>query len=204
MAKIYLESLNPKVKPFLDSLKSDEVTVLTDVSEDSINNQIKSPGIKAVKGEMTITRNVNKRDIITLVSGKVVQEQKGDLYAYDTETNRLYHVEFLKTRYNGLYPDIVRIYPGDLDLRFASEAGEIVPICKVEDFYLPLFNLGFQNLYVLVGVPDDIGGRKIDIKAEFYYLSRHIRDSLRIRFENFDRILRDAPKHCEKTSLRFL
>jgi hypothetical protein len=77
MPKIYLESLNPKLKPFLDSLKNDEIRVLTDLSEDSIFNNLKTAGVKAVKGEMTITRNVNKRDIITLVNGKVVQEQKG-------------------------------------------------------------------------------------------------------------------------------
>jgi hypothetical protein len=201
MSKIYLESLNPKVKPFLDSLEDHEVKVLTDLSRESIFNELKSKGIKAVKGQMTITRNINKRDIITLVNGKVVQEQKGDPYAVDKETKKLYHVEILKRCYNGLYPDILRIYPGDLDLRFASEAGEIVQTCKVEDFYLPLFNLGFQNLYVLVQVPDDLGGHKIDIKAEFYYLDRDIRDSLKVRF---DRILRNRPKGADQTSLRFL
>lgn len=204
MAKIYLESLNPKVKPFLDSLEDDEIKVLTDVSRESIFNQLKNNGIKAIKGQITITRNVNKRDIITLVDGKVVHQQKGDPYALDKETNRLYHVEILKKSYNGLYPDILRIYPGDLDLRFASDAGEIVQTCKIEDFYLPLFNLGFQNLYVLVQVPDDIGGHKFDIKGEFYYLDRDIRDSLRIRFERFDRILTYPPKDSERTSLRFL
>lgn len=201
MPKIYLESLNPKLKPFLDSLKNDEIRVLTDVSEDSIFNHLKTAGVKAVKGEMTITRNVNKRDIITLVNGRVVQEQKGDPYAYDTDTGKLYHVEILKRCYNGLYPDILRIYPGDLEMRFASEAHEIVQTCKVEDFHLPLFNLGFQNLYILVEVPDDIGGHKIDIKADFYYLRREAMESLRV---SFDKILGNRPKGGEMTSLRFL
>jgi len=201
MAKIYLQSLNPKVKPFLDGLGEDQIRVVTDTSEDSIINQLKSPGVNALKGEMTITRNVNKRDIISLVGGKVVQEQKGDPYALDNETKKLYHVEFLKTCYNGLYPDILRIYPGNLDVRLASEAGEIIPLCKVEDFYLPLFNLGFQNLYILVGVPDDIGGHKISIKADFYYLSKEAAEMLKV---NFRKILRNSPKGAERTSLRFL
>jgi hypothetical protein len=204
MAKIYLESLNGNIKPFLDSLEDDQIKVVTDMSRDPVLNELKNKGIKAVKGQMTITRKVNKRDIIALVDGKVVQQQKGDQYAIDNETKMLYHVEILKKSYNGLYPDILRIYPGNLDLRFASDAGEIVPTCKIEDFYLPLFNLGFQNLYLLVQVPDDFGGHKIDIKAEFYYLDRNIRDSLRIRFERFDRILTYPPKDCKRTSLRFL
>jgi hypothetical protein len=201
MAKIYLESLNPSIKPFLDSLGDDEIRVVTDTSEECIINQLKSSGVSALKGEMTITRNVNKRDIISLVSGKVVQEQKGDPYAVDTQSGKLYHVEFLRRSYNGLYPDILRIYPRNLDVRFASEAGEIVPLCKVEDFYLPLFNLGFQNLYILVEVPDDIGGHKISIKADFYYLSKDGAERLKI---NFDKILRYSSKSTERTSLRFL
>lgn len=201
MAKIYLESLNPGIKPFLYSLGEDEIRVVTDTSEECIINQLKSSDVKALKGEMTITRNVNKRDIISLVGGKVVQEQKGDPYAVDTQSGKLYHVEFLRRSYNGLYPDILRIYPGNLDVRFASEAGEIVLMCKVEDFYLPLFNLGFQNLYILVEVPDDIGGHKISIKADFYYLSKDATERLKV---NFDKILGNSPKSAERTSLRFL
>jgi hypothetical protein len=86
-------------------------------------------------------------------------------------------------------------------LRFDSKAGEIVQTCKIEDFYLRVFNLEFQNLYILVQVPDDNGVHKIDIKAEFYYLRRDIRDTLSIRF---DRILSYTPKGGERTSLRFL
>lgn len=207
MTKIYLESLNPKVKPFLDTLTNEELTSLTHYSEDLVDSELSKPGVKAVKIRDVLLRETKPQQVFkigniitgeTMVS-KIISESPGDIYAYDSSEKKFYHAKPITSNYY-FTEDVIRIYPGDYNIRFMTNTTEIIPLCKIEDFYIPMFNPEISQLYMLVEVPDNKGGETIRIECDFYTLSDQSISDLRIPSNK----LLKAGKNSEQTSLRLL
>ena len=206
MAKIYLESLNPKLKPFLDRLTSEELVTVTDQSDDFIDSELSKPGVKGVKIRDVLLRETKPQqvfkisNIITgeIMASKVISESSGDIYAYDSSEKKFYHAKPISNYY--FTNDVVRIYPGHYNIRFMTNTSEIIPLCKIEDFYIPTFNPEISQLYMLVEVPDNKGGETIRIECDFYTLSDQSIKDVRI----LRNVLPKVCKNSEESSLRLL